>query len=63
MNVMQLDGNVNRLLSRVLALHASPKAKQTLDILWFAIFLLLAHLASHLTSPFAIYAGLQPPRW
>ncbi|KIM85727.1 hypothetical protein PILCRDRAFT_816934 [Piloderma croceum F 1598] len=31
-----LDGNVNRLLSRVLALHASPKAKSTLDILWAA---------------------------
>ncbi|CAK5272682.1 unnamed protein product [Mycena citricolor] len=31
-----LDGNVNRLLSRFLALHASPKAKQTLDILWDA---------------------------
>ena len=30
----QLDGNVHRLLSRVLALHAAPKAKQTLDILW-----------------------------
>ncbi|PIL27683.1 hypothetical protein GSI_10836 [Ganoderma sinense ZZ0214-1] len=29
-----LDGNVHRLLSRVLALHAPPKAKQTLDILW-----------------------------
>ncbi|KAI0084713.1 DNA glycosylase [Irpex rosettiformis] len=29
-----LDGNVNRLLSRVLALHANPKAKATLDILW-----------------------------
>jgi A/G-specific adenine glycosylase len=29
-----LDGNVHRLLSRVLALHAPPKAKSTLDILW-----------------------------
>ncbi|RDX54738.1 DNA glycosylase [Lentinus brumalis] len=29
-----LDGNVNRLLSRVLALHAPPKSKQTLDVLW-----------------------------
>ncbi|KAJ3525778.1 hypothetical protein NM688_g8354 [Phlebia brevispora] len=29
-----LDGNVHRLLSRVLALHAPPKAKATLDILW-----------------------------
>ncbi|KAI1798021.1 DNA glycosylase [Ganoderma leucocontextum] len=29
-----LDGNVHRLLSRILALHAPPKAKQTLDILW-----------------------------
>ncbi|KAF8488063.1 DNA glycosylase [Gautieria morchelliformis] len=31
-----LDGNVHRLLSRVLALHASPKAKKTLDLLWDA---------------------------
>ncbi|KDR72590.1 hypothetical protein GALMADRAFT_252735 [Galerina marginata CBS 339.88] len=31
-----LDGNVHRLLSRVLALHAPPKAKSTLDILWTA---------------------------
>ncbi|KAH9849610.1 DNA glycosylase [Lenzites betulinus] len=29
-----LDGNVHRLMSRLLALHASPKAKQTLDVLW-----------------------------
>ncbi|KAI0938582.1 hypothetical protein AcV5_000224 [Taiwanofungus camphoratus] len=29
-----LDGNVHRLLSRVLALHAPPKGKRTLDILW-----------------------------
>ncbi|KAH9897030.1 DNA glycosylase [Cubamyces lactineus] len=29
-----LDGNVHRLLSRMLALHAPPKAKQTLDVLW-----------------------------
>ncbi|KAI0318077.1 DNA glycosylase [Amylostereum chailletii] len=29
-----LDGNVTRLLSRVLALHAPPKAKTTQDILW-----------------------------
>ncbi|KAL0958163.1 hypothetical protein HGRIS_000327 [Hohenbuehelia grisea] len=31
-----LDGNVHRLLSRFLALHAPPKAKPTLDILWSA---------------------------
>ncbi|KIM42337.1 hypothetical protein M413DRAFT_444760 [Hebeloma cylindrosporum] len=29
-----LDGNVHRLLSRFLALHAPPKAKSTLDVLW-----------------------------
>ncbi|KAL1943815.1 hypothetical protein VTO73DRAFT_3633 [Trametes versicolor] len=29
-----LDGNVHRLMSRLLALHAPPKAKQTLDVLW-----------------------------
>jgi A/G-specific adenine glycosylase len=32
--MLQLDGNVHRLLSRVLALHAPPKAKTTLDLLW-----------------------------
>ncbi|KAG6865440.1 hypothetical protein C0991_002516 [Blastosporella zonata] len=31
-----LDGNVHRLLSRVLAVHAPPKAKATLDVLWAA---------------------------
>lgn len=31
-----LDGNVHRLLSRLLALHAPPKAKATLDLLWEA---------------------------
>lgn len=31
-----LDGNVHRLMSRVLALHANPKAKATLDLLWTA---------------------------
>lgn len=30
----QLDGNVNRLLSRVLALYANPKGKSTLYVLW-----------------------------
>lgn len=33
---MQLDGNVHRLLSRVLAINALPKAKATLDVLWAA---------------------------
>ncbi|KAJ3986181.1 DNA glycosylase [Lentinula detonsa] len=31
-----LDGNVHRLLSRFLALHALPKSKATLDTLWAA---------------------------
>ncbi|KAK0466268.1 DNA glycosylase, partial [Desarmillaria tabescens] len=31
-----LDGNVHRLLSRLLALHAPPKAAATLNILWAA---------------------------
>ncbi|KAJ6484338.1 DNA glycosylase [Mycena vitilis] len=35
-NVPVLDGNVNRLLSRFLTLHAPPKAKSTLDVLWSA---------------------------
>ncbi|KAF8634840.1 hypothetical protein AX17_004090 [Amanita inopinata Kibby_2008] len=34
--VPALDGNVHRLLSRLLAIHASPKAKATLDLLWGA---------------------------
>lgn len=34
--VRQLDGNVHRLLSRFLALHAPPKAKATLEVLWSA---------------------------
>lgn len=33
---VQLDGNVHRLLSRLLAIHAPPKLKQTLDLLWAA---------------------------
>ncbi|EMD34775.1 hypothetical protein CERSUDRAFT_125329 [Gelatoporia subvermispora B] len=37
-----LDGNVHRLLSRVLALHAPPKAKQTLDVLWAAAAAMVA---------------------
>jgi A/G-specific adenine glycosylase len=31
---MQVDGNVQRVMSRLLALRANPKAKVTLDILW-----------------------------
>ncbi|KAI3602862.1 g-specific adenine dna glycosylase [Moniliophthora roreri] len=31
-----LDGNVHRLLSRILALHSPPKGKATLNILWDA---------------------------
>jgi A/G-specific adenine glycosylase len=31
-----LDGNVHRLLSRILALYSSPKAKATLNTLWSA---------------------------
>lgn len=32
--LFKLDGNVHRLLSRVLAIHAPPKSKLTLDVLW-----------------------------
>lgn len=42
----QLDGNVNRLLSRFLALHAPPKAKATLDILWNAASAMVQDLGS-----------------
>ncbi|KAJ7096736.1 DNA glycosylase [Mycena belliarum] len=45
-NVPVLDGNVNRLLSRFLALHAPPKAKTTLDILWNAAGAMVQNLAS-----------------
>ncbi|KAJ7810132.1 DNA glycosylase [Mycena leptocephala] len=41
-----LDGNVNRLLSRFLALHAPPKAKATLDILWNAASAMVQDLGS-----------------
>lgn len=30
----QLDGNVSRLISRFLAIHAPPKSKASLDLLW-----------------------------
>ncbi|KAJ7039781.1 DNA glycosylase [Mycena alexandri] len=43
---IQLDGNVNRLLSRVLTLHAPPKAKTTLDILWNAASAMVHDLKS-----------------
>jgi A/G-specific adenine glycosylase len=32
--VSQLDGNVSRLISRLLAIHAPPKSKASLDLLW-----------------------------
>ncbi len=31
---VQLDGNVSRLISRLLAIHAPPKSKASLDLLW-----------------------------
>ncbi|KAG6848632.1 hypothetical protein H0H93_015370, partial [Arthromyces matolae] len=43
----QLDGNVHRLLSRMLALHAPPKAKSTLDVLWTAATTLVDLLATN----------------
>ncbi|KAJ7637148.1 hypothetical protein FB45DRAFT_1001978 [Roridomyces roridus] len=45
-SVPVLDGNVNRLLSRFLALHAPPKAKAALDILWSAAEAMVHDLAS-----------------
>ena len=30
----QLDGNVSRLICRLLAIHANPKSKASLDLLW-----------------------------
>ncbi|KAF7350430.1 J domain-containing protein [Mycena venus] len=49
-NVPVLDGNVNRLLSRFLALHAPPKAKATLDILWDAASAMVQGLGSSSTG-------------
>ncbi|KAJ7237311.1 DNA glycosylase [Mycena haematopus] len=50
-NVPVLDGNVNRLLSRFLALHAPPKAKATLDILWNAATAMVQDLGSSSEYP------------
>ncbi|KAF8189844.1 DNA glycosylase [Mycena galopus ATCC 62051] len=50
-NVPVLDGNVNRLLSRFLALHAPPKAKATLDILWNAATAMVHDLGSTCERP------------
>ncbi|KAJ6486941.1 DNA glycosylase [Mycena sanguinolenta] len=50
-NAPVLDGNVNRLLSRFLALHAPPKAKATLDILWNAASAMVQDLDSSSECP------------
>ncbi|KAJ4479837.1 DNA glycosylase [Lentinula lateritia] len=39
----QLDGNVHRLFSRFLVLHAPPKSKATQDILWAAATAMVEH--------------------
>ncbi|KAJ7145326.1 DNA glycosylase [Mycena crocata] len=49
-NVPVLDGNVNRLLSRFLALHAPPKAKATLDLLWNAATAMVQNIGSSSTG-------------
>ncbi|KAJ6631123.1 DNA glycosylase [Mycena sp. CBHHK59/15] len=51
-NVPVLDGNVNRLLSRVLALHAPPKAKATLNILWGAATAMVQDLAGSTSAQY-----------
>ncbi|KAJ7755354.1 DNA glycosylase [Mycena maculata] len=56
-NVPVLDGNVNRLLSRFLALHAPPKAKTTLDILWNAASAMVQDLGSSTGSTSTQYPG------
>ena len=38
-----MDGNVERLLSRVLAIRAPPKSKATLDLLWAAATRIVAN--------------------
>nr|GAT42772.1 predicted protein [Mycena chlorophos] len=50
-----LDGNVTRLLSRLLALHAPPKGKATLDILWNAATAMVDGLSA--IKPQVQYAG------
>ncbi|KAH9923296.1 DNA glycosylase [Amylocystis lapponica] len=55
-----LDGNVHRLLSRVLALYASPKAKQTLDVLWCAAAALVEGTTGRGTSTRASSSSARP---
>ncbi|KDQ22382.1 hypothetical protein PLEOSDRAFT_35925 [Pleurotus ostreatus PC15] len=52
-----LDGNVHRLLSRFLALHAQPKAKATLNILWSAANDILTTGARSTENPAIGYPG------
>ncbi|PFH47089.1 hypothetical protein AMATHDRAFT_68454 [Amanita thiersii Skay4041] len=56
-----LDGNVHRLLSRVLALYAPPKAKATLDLLWNAATQLVTLQDTLEVSPAAVdtVTGIQ----
>ncbi|KAJ6590618.1 hypothetical protein DFH09DRAFT_1026727 [Mycena vulgaris] len=60
-NAPVLDGNVNRLLSRFLALHAPPKAKTTLDILWNAASVMVQDLGSSSTSSSSTSTSTQYP--
>ncbi|KAJ1304821.1 hypothetical protein OPQ81_005956 [Rhizoctonia solani] len=52
-----LDGNVQRLLSRALALYANPKSKQTLDILWAAATTLVEAPANSNTGTTGAFPG------
>ncbi|KAG8747815.1 hypothetical protein FRC10_011260 [Ceratobasidium sp. 414] len=54
-----LDGNVQRLLSRALAIHANPKSKQTQDMLWGAATILVEAPSSAEDSTSA-NAGARP---
>ncbi|KAJ4468804.1 DNA glycosylase [Lentinula aciculospora] len=46
-----LDGNVHRLFSRFLALHAPPKSKATLDTLWAAATVMVEHEDDNVNHP------------
>ncbi|KAF5390017.1 hypothetical protein D9757_003838 [Collybiopsis confluens] len=49
--VPALDGNVSRLLSRLLTLHAPPKSKATTDVLWAAAAAIVGSSSGTKLSP------------
>ncbi|KAN0061354.1 hypothetical protein ACQY0O_006201 [Thecaphora frezii] len=57
-----LDGNVARVLSRQMALHANPKAKETTDLLWHAADLLVRRVARNVQGSGEEQRDGDPPR-